>query len=60
MSRAKLWARTVWEYLRELAGENDYARYRARVLAEGGEPLTLEGFYRWQLSRKYSRPNQCC
>ena len=52
--------RTVWRYLREVSGENDYLRYRARVLAQGGSPLAPEAFYLDQLQRKYSRISRCC
>lgn len=52
--------RTVWRYLREVTGENDYPRYRARILAQGGAPLAPEAFYLDQLRRKYSRISRCC
>jgi hypothetical protein len=52
--------RTAWQYLSEVSGENDYPRYRARVIAQGGAPLTPGAFYLGQLHRKYSRMNRCC
>ena len=52
--------RTAWSYLREVSGENDYARYRTRALAQGGSAMTAEEFYLWQLRRKYSRISRCC
>jgi putative selenoprotein len=52
--------RAAWNYLREASGENDYARYRARALAQEGPVMTEEAFYLWQLHRKYSRINRCC
>ena len=52
--------RTLWEYLREASGENDYTRYRAHVLARGREPVTLQAFYLLRWEHKYSRPNRCC
>ncbi len=52
--------RIFWEYLREACGENDYARYRTRVLAQQGRPMTLKAFYLWQQQHKYSRTTRCC
>ncbi|MGO9275111.1 MAG: CstA-like transporter-associated (seleno)protein [Terriglobia bacterium] len=52
--------RTAWNYLREVSGENDYARYRARARAEEGPAMTAEEFYLSHLRRKYSRINRCC
>ena len=52
--------RTVWEYLREVSGENDYARYRSRALAENAEPMSPGEFYISKLRRKYSRISRCC
>jgi len=49
-----------WNYLREASGENDYARYRARALAQEGSAMTEEEFYLWRVRRKYSRINRCC
>ncbi len=50
----------VWQLLREACGENDYARYRARALAEGREPESAREFYRRRQEEKYARPNRCC
>jgi hypothetical protein len=52
--------RILWHYLREACGENDYARYRARALQRGTQPLPRDEFYVWQLREKYSRINRCC
>ena len=52
--------RTVWQYLREVSGEEDYPRYRARVLAAGEEPLAPDAFYLSRLRQKYWRINRCC
>jgi hypothetical protein len=52
--------RFLWEYLREACGENDYARYRARSLRQGNEPMPPQAYYLRQLQQKYSRPNRCC
>jgi hypothetical protein len=50
----------LWEYLREVAGENDYLRYRNNTLARGEEPLSPQEFYLRQLQRRYSQINHCC
>jgi uncharacterized short protein YbdD (DUF466 family) len=52
--------RAIWNYLREVSGENDYARYRVRVAAEGGNPVSRREFYDQRQQEKYSRPNRCC
>jgi hypothetical protein len=52
--------RAVWQYLREISGEEDYPRYRARVVAQGGAPLGPDAFYLVQLRKKYSGVNRCC
>lgn len=52
--------RTTWEYLREISGEQDYRRYRARVIARGGVPLAADAFYLAQLRKKYSCISRCC
>ena len=49
-----------WNYLREVSGENDYARYCAHVQSSGGQPVSPRAFYLGQLERKTSRPNRCC
>ncbi len=60
MANFQEFLRTVWQFLREACGEKDYARYRARILALGGRPLTTEAFYLRQLQHKYSQPSRCC
>jgi hypothetical protein len=60
MSRVRNKLRTLWEYLREVAGENDYLRYRNNTLARGEEPLPPQEFYLRELQRRYSRINHCC
>ena len=52
--------KTLWQYLREVSGENDYARYKARALADGRPPLTPAEFYVARQKHKYSRINRCC
>ena len=60
MSKVRNKLRTLWEYLREAAGENDYLRYRNNTLKSGEEPLSPQEFYLRQLQRRYSRINHCC
>jgi uncharacterized short protein YbdD (DUF466 family) len=52
--------KSLWSYLREVSGENDYARYCVRMAAEGGHPLSQREFYESRQQEKYSRPNRCC
>jgi uncharacterized short protein YbdD (DUF466 family) len=52
--------RALWNYLREVSGENDYARYRTRMSAEGRSAVSRREFYNQRQQEKYSRPNRCC
>jgi hypothetical protein len=52
--------RTVWQYLREVSGEEDYPRYLARVMSRGEVPQAPDAFYLERLREKYSRINRCC
>jgi hypothetical protein len=52
--------RSIWEYVREVFGENAYPRYCDYVLSHGGEPMTPRQFYLWHEERKHSCPNRCC
>ena len=56
----KTFVRGLWQYLREVSGEGDYARYRTRALAEGEKLMTPREFYQVQQQHKYCRPNRCC
>jgi uncharacterized short protein YbdD (DUF466 family) len=60
ISNLRKLASSLWSYLKEVSGENDYRRYRARVGACGGKPLTVREFYLERLQQKYARPNRCC
>lgn len=60
MNRVKDLLGRIWNYLREVSGENEYARYCRRVERLGGSPLTARTFYLEQLERKNSRPTRCC
>ena len=50
----------LWNYLREVSGENDYGRYRTRMSAEGRSAMSRREFYDQRQREKYSRPNRCC
>lgn len=50
----------LWEFLREVAGENDYLRYRNHIVTRGKEPMSPQEFYLRQLQQRYSRINHCC
>ena len=52
--------KTIWNYLREVSGENDYARYRLRRELEGIMPVSRREYYDQRQQEKYSRPNRCC
>jgi hypothetical protein len=52
--------RTAWDYLREVSGENEYARYQARAMSRREPAMTPQAFYLWRLRRKYSRISHCC
>jgi hypothetical protein len=52
--------RLLWEYLREVAGENDYRRYRNNTVARGEKPLPPQEFYLLQVQQRYSRISHCC
>jgi len=53
-------AHVCWHFLKDVAGENDYARYSARARADGAPVMTAEEFYLHRLREKYSRINRCC
>lgn len=52
--------RTLWNFFLEVAGENDYARYRTHSVSRGESPMTPETFYLSQVRHKYARPCRCC
>jgi len=60
MLRFRKLVQAVWQYVREVSGENDYARYRARALRQKTGPMSPTEFYLSQLDRKYSRISRCC
>ena len=50
----------IWEYLREVSGENNYARYAQHARMMGEPPVTPQAFYLSRLEHKHSRPTRCC
>jgi Selenoprotein, putative len=52
--------RALWDYLREVSGENDYSHYCARALRQGIRPVSCQAFYLSQQELKHSRPTRCC
>ena len=60
MLQLQILMRTVWHYLRDACGENDYERYRAHVGTLGIQTMSPAAFYVSQLQHKYSRPQRCC
>jgi uncharacterized short protein YbdD (DUF466 family) len=60
MGKIRNQLRMLWEYLREVAGENDYRRYRNHSVARGQDPLSPQEFYLQQLQRRYSQISHCC
>jgi uncharacterized short protein YbdD (DUF466 family) len=62
MSRALRPAKYVWDYLKEVSGENAYDRYLERHYATHPEkePLKRGEFYRWRQEALYSNPGSRC
>jgi Selenoprotein, putative len=58
--RLKALLTSLWYFIRDASGENDYRRYRERARARGESPISSAGFYLSRLEHKYSRPNRCC
>jgi uncharacterized short protein YbdD (DUF466 family) len=54
--------RAIWEYLKEITGENAYDRYLALHMAThpGKPPMTRGEFYRHRQDEKYNNPGSRC
>jgi uncharacterized short protein YbdD (DUF466 family) len=54
--------RSIWEYLKEISGENAYDRYLALHMATHPErpPMTRGEFYRHRQDEKYNNPGSRC
>jgi len=61
-SRALQPVRYVWEYLKEISGENAYDRYLTIHAAThpGKPPMGRGEFYRWRQNEKYNNPGSRC
>ena len=58
----KLGLAYLWQYLRQVSGDDAYERYLAhRQLAHAGEaPLTRSAFFRKRQDEKWSKVSRCC
>ena len=54
--------RAIWDYLKEISGENAYDRYLAvHTMTHPGKKVMTRGeFYRWRQDEKYSNPGARC
>ena len=61
MSRVLGPARYVWDYLKEVSGENAYDRYleKHRATHPEKEPLKRGEFYRWRQDALYNPGSRC-
>jgi uncharacterized short protein YbdD (DUF466 family) len=54
--------RSIWEYLKEISGENAYDRYlEVHQATHPNRPAMTRGeFYRWRQDEKYANPGSRC
>lgn len=54
--------RRIWEFVRELSGDDRYERYLAhqREAHPDEVPLSRKAFYSQSLERKWSKVSRCC
>jgi uncharacterized short protein YbdD (DUF466 family) len=54
--------RSIWDYLKEISGENAYDRYLAvHTATPPGKPaMSRNEFYRWRQDDKYNNPGSRC
>ena len=54
--------RSIWEYLKEISGENAYDRYLEVHAAThpGKSAMSRDEFYRWRQDEKYANPGSRC
>ena len=54
--------RSIWDYLKEISGENAYDRYLAvHIATHPGKPaMSRNEFYRWRQDDKYNNPGSRC
>jgi len=54
--------RSIWEYLKEISGENAYDRYLEvhQATHPNQPPMSRGEFYRWRQDEKYANPGSRC
>ena len=54
--------RTIWQYLRQVSGDDAYERYLAhhRQAHAGEPPMTQEQHFRKRQDEKWSKVSRCC
>lgn len=54
--------RKIWQYLRQVSGDDAYERYLAhhRQTHPGEPPMTQEQFFRKRQDEKWSKVSRCC
>ena len=54
--------RSIWDYLKEISGENAYDRYlEVHAATHPGKPVMSRcEFYRWRQDEKYNNPGSRC
>ena len=54
--------RSIWDYLKEISGENAYDRYLAvHTATHPAKPaMSRNEFYRWRQDDKYNNPGSRC
>lgn len=52
----------VWEFLREVSGDDAYERYLAhqRQAHPGEPPMTREAYFKFRQEQKWSKVSRCC
>ena len=60
MTRFRTLLAALWQFLRDVSGENDYARHCEYELALGHQTLSPKAYYLRKIHRQYSRINRCC
>ena len=58
----KLLPKHLWQYLRQVTGDDAYERYIAhQQLAHAGEPpLTRQEYFKRRQDEKWSKVSRCC
>lgn len=58
----KLLPKHLWQYLRQVTGDDAYERYVAhqQVAHAGAAPLTRQQFFKKRQDEKWSKVSRCC